>query len=98
MPSTQESKVEEVKQTCELFAVAIGKTENNNAFDELLEKHELLRVLWVGAWIRRFLHNITTVHKQCHSGSSELNNKQIQEGNLKKTVYIWMCTETKREC
>ena len=98
MPSTQESKVEEVKQTCELVAVAIGKTENNNAFDELLEKHELLHVLWVGAWIRRFLHNITTVHKQCHSGSSELNNKQIQEGNLKKTVYIWMCTETKREC
>ena len=45
MPSTQESKVEEVKQTCELFAVAIGKTENNTAFDELLEKHELLRVL-----------------------------------------------------
>ena len=45
MPSTQESKVEEVKQTCELFALAIGKTENNNAFDELLEKHELLRVL-----------------------------------------------------
>ena len=45
MPSTQESKVEEVKQTCELFALAIGKTENNNVFDGLLEKHELLRVL-----------------------------------------------------
>ena len=34
------------------------------AFDELLEKHELWRVLRVGAWIGRFLHNIRTVRKQ----------------------------------
>ena len=43
--STQESKAEEVKQTRELFALAVEKTENNDAFDELLEKHELWRVL-----------------------------------------------------
>ena len=40
------------------------KTENNDVFDELLEKHELWRVLRVGAWIGRFLHNIRTVRKQ----------------------------------
>ena len=34
------------------------------AFDELLEKHELWRLLRVGAWIGRFLHNIGTVLKQ----------------------------------
>ena len=34
------------------------------AFDELLEKHELWRVLRVGAWIGRLLHNIGTVLKQ----------------------------------
>ena len=43
--STQESKAEEVKQTRELFALAVEKTENNDAFDELLKKHELWRVL-----------------------------------------------------
>ena len=62
--STQESKAEEVKQTRELFALAVEKTENNDAFDALLEKYELWRVLRVGAWIWRFLHNIRTVRKQ----------------------------------
>mgnify|MGYP000208772174 FL=1 len=42
--STQETKPE-VKQTHELFALAIEKTENYDAFNELLEKHELWRVL-----------------------------------------------------
>ena len=40
------------------------KTENKDVFDELLEKHELWRVLRVGAWIGRSLHNIRTVRKQ----------------------------------
>ena len=31
--STEESKTEEVKQTRELFALAVEKTENNDAFD-----------------------------------------------------------------
>ena len=39
--TTQESKAEEVKKTRELFALAVEKTENNDVFDELLEKHEL---------------------------------------------------------
>ena len=87
------------------------KTENNDVFDELLEKHKLWRVLRVGAWIGRFLHNIRTVRKQrvvgpliteeiqkqTLYGSSEANNKQIRARNLKKTVYSWMCMETKRE-
>ena len=87
------------------------KTENNDVFDELLEKHKLWRTLRVGAWIGRFLHNIRTVRKQrvvgpliteeiqkqTLYGSSEPNNKQIRARNLKKTFYSWMCMETKRE-
>ena len=62
--STQESKAEEVKQTRELFSLEVEKTGNNDAFDKLLEKHELWRVLRVGGWIGRFLHNIRTAQKQ----------------------------------
>ena len=83
-----------------MFALAVEKTGNNDAFDELLEKHELWRVLRVGGWIGRFIHNIRTAQKQRvvgpltteeikirqRSGSSELNSKQIRAGNL-KTVY-----------
>ena len=43
--STQETKPGKVKQTRELFALSIEKTENYDAFNELLEKHELWRVL-----------------------------------------------------
>ena len=42
--STQQSKAEEVKQTRDLFAPAVEKTENNDAFDELQKKHKLWRV------------------------------------------------------
>ena len=41
-----------------------GDVDRLTAFDELLEKHELWRVLRVGAWIGRFLYNIGTVLKQ----------------------------------
>ena len=75
--STQESKAEEVKQTRELFALAVEKTENNDAFDALLEKYELWRVLRVGAWIWRFLHNIRTVRKQRIVGP--LTTEEIQK-------------------
>ena len=76
--STQESKAEEVKQTRELFALAVEKTGNSDVFDELLEKHELWRVLRVGGWIGRFLHNIRTAQKQRVVGpltTEEIKNK-----------------------
>ena len=66
-----------MKQTRELFALAIEKTENNDAFDALLEKYELWRVLRVGAWIWRFLHNIRTVRKQRIVGP--LTTEEIQK-------------------
>lgn len=53
--TTEESAAEEAKITRELFALAV---ENPFTLDELLEKHELWRVLRVGAWVARFLHNI----------------------------------------
>ena len=56
------------------------KTENNDVFDELLEKHKLWRVLRVGAWIGRFLHNIRTVRKQRVVGP--LIIEEIQKQNF----------------
>ena len=61
--STQETEAEEVKQTREVFALAVEKTNEANAFDKLLEKHELWRVLRVGAWVVRFLRNTRTNRK-----------------------------------
>ena len=61
--STQETEAEEVKQMREVFALAVEKTNKANALDELLEKHELWRVLRNGAWIVRFLRNTRTNHK-----------------------------------
>ena len=78
LASKQESKAEEVKQTGELFALPVEKTGNNDAFDELLEKHEPWRVLRVGGWIGRFLHNIRTTQKQRVVGpltTEEIKNK-----------------------
>ena len=60
-----------------MFALAVEKTENNDAFDALLEKYELWRVLRVGAWIWRFLHNIRTVRKQRIVGP--LTTEEIQK-------------------
>ena len=47
----------------EVFALAVEKTNEANALDVLLEKHELWRVLRVGAWVIRFLRNTRTNHK-----------------------------------
>ena len=56
------------------------KTENNDVFDELLEKRKLWRVLQVGAWIGRFLHNKRTVRKQRVVGP--LIIEEIQKQNF----------------
>ena len=60
----QETEAEEVKQMCEVFALAVEKTNGANALDELLEKHALWRVLQVCAWVARFLHNTRTNRKR----------------------------------
>ena len=56
----QETEAEEVKETREVFALAVEMTNEANALDELLEKHELWHVLLVGAWFIRFLRNTRT--------------------------------------
>ena len=81
--SAQETEAEEVKQLREVFALAVEKTNDANALDELLEKHELWRVLRVGAWVARFLHN------------SRINRKRrvvepLTTEEIEKQTTFWM--------
>lgn len=57
MASTQEIEAKEVKQMCEVFALAVEKMNEANTLDKLLQKHELWHMLRVGAWVVRFLRN-----------------------------------------
>ena len=62
-PST-ETKAE-AKVTRDVFAVAIPV---QDAFDQLLANHELWKVLRIGAWLRRFIHNCKTTAMTRESG------------------------------
>ena len=55
----------EAKTTREVLAVAIPR---NDTFDELLNKHELWKVLRICSWIRRFFHNCRMPIKERNSG------------------------------
>ena len=74
--SSPESKAE-AKVTRELLATTV---EQGDAFDDLLNKHKLWRVLRTCAWVNRFLHN-------CKSNKSEramgpLTTQEIEDQRL----------------
>ena len=64
----------EVKTARELLAVAVENKQD--AFDELLQQHELWRVFRVGAWITRFLQN--TRAKRQNRVIGPLTTEEIQ--------------------
>ena len=72
-----------MKQTHEVFALAVEKTNEANALDELLEKHKLWRVLRVGAWVVRFLRNSRTNRKNRVVGP-------LTTEEIKKQTTFWI--------
>ena len=66
-----------MKQTREVFALAVEKTKDASALDDLFEMHELWRVLRVSAGVARFLHNTRTNRKRRVVGP--LTTEEIQK-------------------
>ena len=64
----------EAKITKDIFAAAVNV---QDTFDELLSKHELWKVLRIGAWVQRFIHNCKATVATRESGpltTTEIEN------------------------
>jgi hypothetical protein len=68
------SSIVEAKITKDIFAAAVNV---QDTFDELLSKHELWKVLRIGAWTQRFIHNCKATVATRESGpltTTEIKN------------------------
>ena len=88
----------EIKMTATaIFGVATFKLHKWHSKNQKLEVETSTSDEESQRYAKQQLEITEEIQKQTLYGSSEANNKQIRARSLKKTVYSWMCMETKRE-